>query len=841
MSSLKNTAMKTVANNIKKIQQLNEKNNGEDKTQSEPHEFKGIYHGATQEIVPVKNIKNGVIITDDGRYVWFLEVLPLNFYMKSIIEQKKILNSYGQLFTKGPVRCTAKIMSDIYNPNTLIYNAKKACKNQTDPKVNASLEDYIEFIKKLSETNSVTKRYFFIFEYSGSNGRSEKNENEIISSMYEDRNHYAFIIKNCGNACIIPENENLATAEFLYYFYNRKTSRKIPFAERYERILADYETYNEVTGKSKKPSYKDLIASKGTWFTNRNYIVVDGTYYTFIGVDGEYWPSGVPGGWIDFFSYSSHVDIDIINKKLPQELTKATLKQYNKLTKRRVEGQESKRRYEKAQTTFNRHVNGQQIYNKMEQGQELYNSSIILTIRADTEWELGNIKRFIMRTFEKFGVYFVESFIDCENWFKMTMPFLYVNEEIFSSLSHNVLSSQMESMYPYSSYEVNDPTGFVLGYLDNRSIYTLNNFNKNNFDNANILLLGKSGAGKTYTEQLMGGRMLMTGKRCFYIIPKKGYEYKKGCDNVGGSYIRFVPGVKNCINIMAIRPEGNIDFTMLDEDMTGIDKSLRAKKINSIIIWIQMLMGNDQMNTTEYNALSASLIRVYEKFGITDDNRTIYADIKKGILKEMPILGDLVKEISDNRKLERIYELLSEFIKGSCSNLNGQTNVDLDNEYIVFDVDEDIIGEKLLPSFMYMIFDFVYDEVKENPESYDAVFLDEVWKMMQSENGAKQVQNMIKLIRGYHGCTVIATQELEDFLEKSAGFGRSVLNNSEITILLSMKEAEVDYVEGPLKLSAEEKSKIIGFSHGRGMIITSRDRSCINIESTVREDIAFTH
>lgn len=840
MSLLKNTAMKTAANSIKRIQNMNEKNSEGDERKKEANVFKGIYHGATQEIVPIKNIKNGVIVTDDGRYVWFLEILPINFYMKPVLEQKTILANYGQLFTKGPLKCSTKIMSDIYNPNILIYNAKKACKNQTNPKVQTSLNDYIEHIKKLSETGSVTKRYFFIFEYSGAD-RNGQNENEIISSMYEDRNHYAFIIKNCGNACVIPENENLATAEFLYYFYNRKTSRNVPFTERYERILADYEAYNAITGKNKKPSYKDLIASNGTWFTNRNYIVVNGTYYTFIGIDGEYWPSAVQGGWIDLLSYGSHVDIDIINKKLPQELTKATLKQYNKLTQRGVEGQENKRRYEKAQKIMGRYMNGKQIYDKMNQGQELYNSSIILTIRADTERELGNIKRFIMRTFEKYGVYFVESFIDCESWFKMTMPFLYIDGEIFGSLSHNVLSSQMESMYPFSAYELNDPTGFVLGFLDNRSIYTLNNFNKNIFDNANILLLGKSGAGKTYTEQLMGGRMLMTGKRCFFIIPKKGYEYKKGCENVGGSYIRFVPGVKNCINIMAIRPEGIIDIDMLDEDTSIIEKSLRAKKINSIIIWIQMLMGNDQMSTTEYNALSASLIRVYEKFGITDDNRTIYADIKKGILKEMPIVGDLVEEIKDKCILKRIYELLSEFIKGICSNLNGQTNVDLENNYIVFDVDEDIIGEKMLPSFMYMIFDFVYDEVKENPESYDAVFLDEVWKMMQSENGAKQVQNMIKLIRGYHGCTVIATQELEDFLEKSAGFGRSVLNNSEITILLSMKETEVDYVEGPLKLSAKEKSDLMGFSHGRGMVITSRDRSCINIQATMREDIAFTH
>ena len=68
----------------------------------------------------------------------------------------------------------------------------------------------------------------------------------------------------------------------------------------------------------------------------------------------------------------------------------------------------------------------------------------------------------------------------------------------------------------------------------------------------------------------------------------------------------------------------------------------------------------------------------------------------------MPILGDLYDRIVNIPELSRIKDSLEIYIHGNCQNMNGQTNIDLENPYIIFDVDEDNIGERLLAAFLFL-------------------------------------------------------------------------------------------------------------------------------------------
>lgn len=164
--------------------------------------------------------------------------------------------------------------------------------------------------------------------------------------------------------------------------------------------------------------------------------------------------------------------------------------------------------------------------------------------------------------------------------------------------------------------------------------------------------------------------------------------------------------------------------------------------------------------------------------------------------------------------MEEYTSIVSGLINGAFKNLNGQTNVDMSKGYIVFDVDERKIGTKLISACLYAVFDFTNTAVLENPLSKDIVILDEVWKMLKLPACAEQVKDMIKLIRGYGGCVIIATQELNDFINNSNGYGISVLSNSEIKIILNLKEEELEMVKSHMKLSEDECGKIGNFKKG---------------------------
>ena len=127
---------------------------------------------------------------------------------------------------------------------------------------------------------------------------------------------------------------------------------------------------------------------------------------------------------------------------------------------------------------------------------------------------------------------------------------------------------------------------------------------------------------------------------------------------------------------------------------------------------------------------------------------------------------------------------------GMFSNFNGPTNVDLTKQYLVFDVDKTSISEDYLPAMMYIAFDCCYDLAKQSLKHKDAIFMDEVWLMMQNEDCAKQVKEMVKIIRGYGSCTVLATQDIGDFLRSNDGLGESILAASKIKFFLRIEDME---------------------------------------------------
>lgn len=791
--------------------------------------------GSSQDEIPVKNIQNGIVLTSNGKYQTILEILPCNFYKKSPEQQARILKSFGQLFNNGPILVHFKIVNDYANADDLINRTKNACKNQHYPLIKESLDDYISHVRTLSSKGAVMKRYFMVVGYEG----KSSNKEEIHNAIYEQVASIESTLANCGNFCIQPENRSAFVAEIIYMHFNRKTYKRESFKYRQERMQHDFETYNRLANSNKNMTYADLFASKGLYFTSRNSVFMDGSYYGYIGIKGNTIPQDVYAGWIIAFDFGINVDIDIISKKIHRETAKVLLSQYNNFTKQSIREKQRKGRDEKAEKLTLRFQNNNTVKRNLDSGSDLYETAFILTVREESERKLGRTMRAIKRSLAKHGIQVDDDFLCCEEYFKMTMPFLYITSP-FKRIQREILSINMESFFPFTGYYLTDPTGFVVGVNDdNKTLAAINNFNTKYYQNANMLILGTTGAGKTFTEQHIAYGMLMTGIRCHFIIPKKGYEYLNGCQNVGGTYVKLVPGSKDCINIMEIRPEGEINDALLSDDVVKQSGSLLSKKIMNLIVWVQLLLGNTELTPKQDKELNRAIVEVYESYGITHDNNSIYEDLEKRILKRMPQIEDFYNVTKKYPSLENVTDKLEIFVTGLCSNMNNQTNVDLTKDYIVYDIDEDLIPKSLLGSFLYIAFEHVYSKVKEDPSVKDAIFLDEVWKMMQNESCAEQVQNIIKLVRGYGACAVIATQEIEDFLKAKGGFGTSVINNSQITILLKLNENGIKLVKDTLALSIDDCDEILGFERGQSLFISNGDKTKLRIIASDREFNAY--
>lgn len=331
---------------------------------------------------------------------------------------------------------------------------------------------------------------------------------------------------------------------------------------------------------------------------------------------------------------------------------------------------------------------------------------------------------------------------------------------------------------------------------------------------------------------------------------------KNSCTIVNGLFASIGPGSKFRINVMEIRNEGKLDESKVKDDTVINSKSLLAKQINDMIIWLNLNLDTS-MTLKEYNRLNVILTDIYNDFGITDDNDSIFEDLKTKKLKKMPILGDLYDRILNIPELSRIKDSLEIYIHGNCQNMNGQTNIDLENPYIIFDVDEDNIGERLLAAFLFPVYKFVYGIIKAISGMNDnvsigmnstsafysvssAVFMDEVWKIMKNRQSAELIQNMVKLIRGYGGATIISTQQVSDLLgEEMKEYGETLLACSAITLLKKIKPRDMPYIRENYSLTDEEAERVIHFKRQQGLLITNGDNMEIILNASPREYAAF--
>ena len=423
--------------------------------------------------------------------------------------------------------------------------------------------------------------------------------------------------------------------------------------------------------------------------------------------------------------------------------------------------------------------------------------------------------------------------------FLSSLPLVSLEKHLYNRARRNVLTTGAASCYPFTAYELSDDNGILLGVNKyNNSLVIVDIFNSAVYRNANIAIVGTSGAGKTFTMQLMALRMRRKGIQVFIIVPLKGHEFLRACKNIGGEFIQISPASKNCINIMEIRKTDK----SADEIIDGghIEKSELAKKIQSLHIFFSLLIPD--MTHEEKQLLDEALVKTYGLKGITHDNKTLADKADPERYKEMPVLGDLYNILISNASTERLGHILNRLVHGSAGTFNQQTNVNLDNKYTVFDISE--LSGDLLPVGMFTVLDYVWDKAKEDRTAEKAIYVDEMWQLIGSggnQVAAGFVLEMFKIIRGYGGSAICATQDLNDFFALDGGkYGKGIINNCKTKIILNLEDDEAERVKDIFKLSEAEIMEITHFERGSGLISTNNNNITVEFKCSELEKRLIT-
>ena len=800
----------------------------------------------TQDFIPIKNLEHGIIETTDGRYIKILEIEPINFMLRSEEEQYEIICSFASWLKISPVHLQFKSITRKADSDKHIAMLRKEMETEESEQCKKLSEGYIRLIKDVGSREALTRRFFLVFRYEELRRNENSDYGQICSTLLTAEQNARAYFMQCGNNILQPKDPDEATAEILYMFFNRRSCVEEPFHSRVDRIVLDtMAAKNKVIGIDPVPHIRmaHFIAPRGIDLTHRNYIIMDGLYYSFLYIKGNGYPNKVRAGWMSsLINAGEGIDVDVFLRRENRSKTIDKVAQRIRLNRTKLKSmQDTSTDYEELAGSIQAgYFIKQGIANYNE---DLFYMSVFVTVSARTYEELMWCKQQMTDMLKSMDMYVSDCSFQQEDALRTVMPFLQISLKLEKKSKRNVLTSGAASTYMFTSFEMSDDTGVLLGInRHNNSLCIVDLFDTKKNKNANLNLLGTSGAGKTFTMQLLALRMRMRGIQCYIIAPIKGHEFRRACNRIGGQFIKIAPGSPHCINIMEIRHTISPEMELIDElDYSEMD-SLLAQKIQQLMIFFSLLIPD--MTNEEEQMLDEALIRTYGKFGITHDNDSVYED-RNAVppkMKTMPILGDLHEELQKNEMTKRIAVIVSRFVTGSAQSFNQQTNVDLSNKYIVLDLSE--LKGKLLPVGMMIALDYVWDKIKSDRTKKKAIMIDEIWQLIgagSNRMAAEFCLEIFKVIRGFGGAAISATQDLSDFFGLEDGrYGRAIINNSKNKIILNLEPDEAEFVRDTLKLTKTEIRSITRFERGEALICSNNSKVPVIIKASKEEQEMIT-
>jgi type IV secretory pathway VirB4 component len=330
-----------------------------------------------------------------------------------------------------------------------------------------------------------------------------------------------------------------------------------------------------------------------------------------------------------------------------------------------------------------------------------------------------------------------------------------------------------------------------------------------------MVVFAKSGAGKSYATKLEILRSMMIGTDVLIIDPED--EYKNLSDTVGGTYLKISLTSEQHINPFDIPvvPQG--------EDPADVFRS----HILNLSGLLKIMLGD--LNVEEDSLLDRALTETYASRDITPDNPNF-------LKLEAPILSDLEQVLRNMEGGKSMAERLYKYTQGTYSGfVNQRTNIDVKNRLIVFSIRD--LEDELRPVAMYLVLNFIWNLVRSQLKRRMLV-IDEAWVLMKYPEGAAFLYGLAKRGRKYYlGLTTI-TQEVEDFL--SSPYGKPVITNSSLQLLLKQAPASIDIIGKTFNLTEAEKNLLLEAGVGQGLFFAGLKHVAIQIVASYFEDKIIT-
>ena len=263
------------------------------------------------DYLPIEKVENGIIYTKDHRFVKVVEVVPINFMLRSAREQRNIIYSFVSYLKISPVKLQIKVLTRRADINRHLDTVRREMAQENNEQCRLMQEDYLDFVQQIGSHEAVTRRFFLIFEYEPwNNTRRSEQEDEAIQSLQSAVHTASNYLRQCGNEVVAHENEDEFTVDVLYNLLCRNESAVKPLSVRAQEVVTQYLDKGREGEIDRIPAV-EFAAPKSIDFTHGRYLCIDGLYYTYLLVPSDGYKTQVPAGWLSLIvNAGDGIDLD---------------------------------------------------------------------------------------------------------------------------------------------------------------------------------------------------------------------------------------------------------------------------------------------------------------------------------------------------------------------------------------------------------------------------------------------------------------------------------------------------------------------------------------------------
>ncbi len=476
---------------------------------------------------------------------------------------------------------------------------------------------------------------------------------------------------------------------------------------------------------------------------------------------------------------------------------------------------------------------------------KIFDFQMHILLSGDTEEELENRKLEMKTYMTGMDMRGIPLMFEQEKVLKSMIP-IFPKQDIEDRIGTPIPSNTIAAMYPFVFDSIKDPgLSTLLGVDFSGGVVLFNQFlyqikKEHNRNNANMLILGASGSGKSTAAKLLLRNHFRNEYKIVAIDPEG--ELEEMCKNFNGDFINLGKGGQlGMINPLEV---------IVDEDEEDLDKGLSYAVLTRTLSTLKAFMTylypdiEDDVLTLfsdvaqdTYKRFNIDFNTDFRKFKSTDYPTfdDIYATIRGKILS-MP------EHTRERDVMERLELKIRPITKELRYYFNGHTTIEPESNFVVFNIRELMNSDSAIRNALFFnILKYSWSLCLDK-DINTVLYVDEAHVLLGSQNelGAEFLAQIQRRSRKYNTGTIIITQQPTDFAaDKIIMHGKAIFDNASYYLAMGLKKQAVEDLSKLVDLNENEMESIKRFSQGQGLFVCGSRRMQINVVLTQEELDSF--